>query len=189
MNVPPCDCRTLPHVARSEVLQSCWGANTVGARRTFSVSFSSAGTRSLAKKSMIGSIQHGSIAVTSETPIPALILGSATNSTLINRGILMQRRRVEAESVTHNYYNSSTILKFYKNTRLIGKIIEKTSLANFYSKTHITTIIINPFIKSIYNNRISPTSFMKRNNKLTSTNNNRISPTSFRKRNNKLTST
>ena len=51
---------------------------------------------------------------------------------------LMQRRRVEAESITHKYYNSSTKPKFYKNTRLIGKIIEKTSLANFYSKTHIT---------------------------------------------------
>ena len=45
---------------------------------------------------------------------------------------LMQRRRVEAESVTHNYYNSSTKPKFYKNTRLAGKIIEKTSLTNFY---------------------------------------------------------
>ena len=52
----------------------------------------------------------------------------------------MQRRRVEAESVTHKYYNSSTKPKFYNNTRLIGKIIEKTSLANFYSKTHITQI-------------------------------------------------
>ena len=37
----------------------------------------------------------------------------------------MQRGRVEAESVTHKYYNSSTKSKFYKNTRLIGKIIEK----------------------------------------------------------------
>ena len=45
---------------------------------------------------------------------------------------VMQRRRVETESVTHNYYNSSTKLKFYKNTRLAGKIIEKTSLTNFY---------------------------------------------------------
>ena len=51
---------------------------------------------------------------------------------------LMQRRRVEAKSITHKYYNSFTKPKFYKNTRLIGKIIEKTSLANFYSKTHIT---------------------------------------------------
>ena len=50
----------------------------------------------------------------------------------------MQRERVKAESVIHKYYNSSTKPKFYKNTRLIGKIIEKTSLANFYSKTHIT---------------------------------------------------
>ena len=45
---------------------------------------------------------------------------------------LMQRGRVEAESVTHKYYNSSTKPKFYKNTRLIGKIIERTSLTNFY---------------------------------------------------------
>ena len=53
----------------------------------------------------------------------------------------MQHRRVEVESITHkhyNHYNSSTKPKFYKNTRLIGKIIEKTSLANFYSKIHIT---------------------------------------------------
>ena len=42
----------------------------------------------------------------------------------------MQRRRREAESVTHNYYNSFTKPKFYKNTRLAGKIIEKTSLTN-----------------------------------------------------------
>ena len=47
-------------------------------------------------------------------------------------GNLMQRGRIEAESVTHNYYNSSTKPKFYKNTRLVGKIIEKTSLTNFY---------------------------------------------------------
>ena len=53
------------------------------------------------------------------------------------RGSLMQRRCVEAESIIHKYYNSSTKFKFYKNTRLIGKIIEKTSLAKFYSKnTH-----------------------------------------------------
>jgi len=51
---------------------------------------------------------------------------------------VMQRRCVEAESITHKYCNSSTKPKFYKNTRLIGKIIKKTSLANFYSKTHIT---------------------------------------------------
>ena len=76
--------------------------------------------------------------------------------------------RVETESITHTYYNFSTIPKFYKNTRLIGKIIEKTSLANFYSKTHITSII-NPSIKSIYRNRISPNPFRKRNNKPTST--------------------
>ena len=44
----------------------------------------------------------------------------------------MQRGRVEAESITYNYYNSSMKPKFYKNTRLVGKIIEKTSLANFY---------------------------------------------------------
>ena len=44
----------------------------------------------------------------------------------------MQRGCVEAESVTHNYYNSSMKPKFYNNTRLAGKIIEKTSLTNFY---------------------------------------------------------
>ena len=48
--------------------------------------------------------------------------------------LVRRRRRVEAESITHKYYNSSTKPKFYKNTRLIGKIIEKTSLAKFYSK-------------------------------------------------------
>ena len=79
----------------------------------------------------------------------------------------MQRGRVEAESITHNYYNSSTKPKFYKNTRLIGKIIEKTSLANFYSKN--THNINNLSIKSIYKNRISPAPFRKRNNKHTST--------------------
>ena len=52
--------------------------------------------------------------------------------------MVMQRRRAEAESITHKYYNSSTKPKFYKNIRLIGKVIEKTFLANFYSKTHIT---------------------------------------------------
>ena len=57
----------------------------------------------------------------------------------------MQRERVEAEFITHNYYNSSTKPKFHKNTRLVGKIIEKTSLINFYSKTYITSII-NPSI-------------------------------------------
>ena len=80
----------------------------------------------------------------------------------------MQRGRVKAESVTHNYYNPSMKPKFYKNTRLVGKIIENTSLTNFYSKTHIT-IIINPSIKSIYRNKISPAPFKKRNNKHTST--------------------
>ena len=45
---------------------------------------------------------------------------------------LIQHRHVEAESVTHNYYNSFTKPKFYKNARLAGKIIEKTSLTNFY---------------------------------------------------------
>ena len=44
----------------------------------------------------------------------------------------MQHRRVEAESVTQNYYNSSMKPKFYKNTRLVGKIIEKASLTYFY---------------------------------------------------------
>ena len=45
---------------------------------------------------------------------------------------LMQRRCVKAKSVIHNYYNSSTKPKFYNNTRLAGKIIEKISLTNFY---------------------------------------------------------
>ena len=89
-------------------------------------------------------------------------------------GWVMQRGRVEAESVTHNYYNSSTKFKFHKNTRLVGKIIEKTFLTNFYSKTHS---INNLSIKSIYRNRISPTPFRKRNNK----------PTSTRERKNNLT--
>jgi len=44
----------------------------------------------------------------------------------------MQHRRVEAEFITHNYYNSSMKPMFYKNTRLLGKIIEKISLENFY---------------------------------------------------------
>ena len=42
---------------------------------------------------------------------------------------MMQRGHIEAESIIHNYYNSSTKSKFYKNTRLASKIIEKTSLA------------------------------------------------------------
>ena len=46
--------------------------------------------------------------------------------------LLMQHGCVEVESVTRNYYNSSTKPKFYKNTRLAGKTIEKTSLTNFY---------------------------------------------------------
>ena len=45
---------------------------------------------------------------------------------------VMQCGRVEAESITHKYYHSSTKPKFYKNTRLIGKIIEKISLTKFY---------------------------------------------------------
>ena len=36
---------------------------------------------------MIGSIQHDPIVATSDTPAPALILGFATSSTFINRGI------------------------------------------------------------------------------------------------------
>ena len=118
---------------------------------------------------------------------------------------LMQRERVKAESITYNYYNSSTKPKFHKNTRLAGKIIEKTSLT--FINQHITSII-NHSIKSIYRNIISHTPFRKRNNKLISTwerknnltrkrNNlsiksiyrNRISPTPFRKRNNKPIST
>ena len=37
----------------------------------------------------------------------------------------MQRGRVETEFVTHNYYDSYTKSKFYKNTRLKGNIIKK----------------------------------------------------------------
>ena len=39
MNVSPCDCRTLPHIAQSGVLQSCWGANTVpkSPQKTFDI--------------------------------------------------------------------------------------------------------------------------------------------------------
>ena len=86
----------------------------------------------------------------------------------------MQRWCIEAESITYKYCNSSTKPKFYKITRLIGKIIEKTYLANFYKKTHN---INNLSIKSIYKNRISPTPFRKRNNK----------PISTRERKNNLT--
>ena len=46
----------------------------------------------------------------------------------------MQRRRVEAEFVTYNFYIASIKPKFYKNTRLVGKIIEKISLTNQVSK-------------------------------------------------------
>ena len=82
-------------------------------------------------------------------------------------GLVMQRRCVETESITHKYCNSSTKPKFYKNTRLIGKIIEK-NLSNklLFKNTHH---INNLSIKSIYRNRISPTPFKKRNNKLIST--------------------
>ena len=79
----------------------------------------------------------------------------------------MQRRHVEAESITHKYYNSSTKPKFYKNTRLIGKIIEKNLSSKLLFKN--THNINNLSIKSIYRNRISPTPFRKRNNKHTST--------------------
>ena len=56
----------------------------------------------------------------------------------------MQRKRVEAESVTHNYYNSSTKPKFYKSTRLAGKIIEKTSLSNFFKFNCVLPIMSLP---------------------------------------------
>ena len=78
----------------------------------------------------------------------------------------MQRRRVEAESITHNYYNFSTKPKVYKNTSLVGKIIKKTSNKLLLKNTHN---INNLFIKSIYKNRISLTPFRKRNNKPNST--------------------
>ena len=88
---------------------------------------------------------------------------------------VMQRGRVEAESVTHKYYNSSTKPKFYKNTRLIGKIIEKNLSSKLLFKN--THNINNLSIKSIYRNRIFPTPFRKKNNK----------PTSTRERKNNLT--
>ena len=47
------------------------------------------------------------------------------NNQRVAMELVIQRRRVEAESVTHNYYNSSTKPKFYKNTRIVGKIIKK----------------------------------------------------------------
>ena len=67
-------------------------------------------------------------------PLNSTTLAAATHKGFgkVFEGIMMQRRRVEAESVTHNYYNSSTKPKFYKNTRLAGKIIKKISLTNFY---------------------------------------------------------
>ena len=46
-------------------------------------------------------------------------------------GSLMQHGCVEAESLTHHCYNSFTKPKFYKNTRLVGKIIEKTSITKW----------------------------------------------------------
>ena len=78
----------------------------------------------------------------------------------------MQRGRVEAEFVTHNYYNSSTKPKFHKNTRLVGKIIEKNLSSKLLFKN--THNINNLSIKSIYKNKISPNPFRKRNNKPTS---------------------
>ena len=93
----------------------------------------------------------------------------------------MQRGRVEAESVTHNYYNSSTKPKFYKNTRLIGKIIEKNlSSKLLFKNTHNINSIS---IKSIYRNRISPTPFRKRNNKPISTRETKNNLTRKRKNN------
>ena len=51
---------------------------------------------------------------------------------LILGGRVMQGRHVGAESIIHNYYNSSTKPKFYKKIRLVGKILKKTFLTNFY---------------------------------------------------------
>ena len=56
--------------------------------------------------------------------------------------------------------------KFHKNTRLVGKIIEKNLSSKLLFKN--THNINNLSIKSIYRNRISPTPFRKRNNKPTS---------------------
>ena len=56
----------------------------------------------------------------------------------------MQCRRIEAESITHNYYNSSMKPKFYKNTRLVGKIIGIEFLLLLLGKEiiHLKTIKI-----------------------------------------------
>ena len=45
----------------------------------------------------------------------------------VTDALLMQRGHVEAESITHNYYNFSTKPKFHKNTRLVGKKIGRAS--------------------------------------------------------------
>ena len=82
----------------------------------------------------------------------------------------VHHRCVEVKSVIHNYYKSSTKLKFYKNTRLVAKRIEKTSQNKFL-------LIIHLPITSIFRNRISPIPFRKSNNK----------PTSTRERKNNLT--
>ena len=88
-------------------------------RRTFSASFSSAGKQSSAKKLMIGSIQHGSIVVTCETPTPTLILGSATNSTLIKRGTssVIDDAKVARESACL-FYPKATWTTFALRNRL-----------------------------------------------------------------------
>ena len=48
----------------------------------------------------------------------------------------MQHRHVETESVTHDYYNSSTIPKFYKNIAYITKTYWKILSAELYPRPH-----------------------------------------------------
>ena len=100
------------------------------------------------------------------TPLPSLEDHPPTLPQ-ISKLQLMQCKHVKVESVSHNYYNSSTKPKFHKNTRLVGKIIEKNLSSKLLFKN--THNINNLSIKSIYRNRISPTPFRKRNNKPTST--------------------
>ena len=60
----------------------------------------------------------------------------------------MQRGGIKAEYVTYNFYNSSTKPKFYKNTSLVGKIIEKTFLTNQVGKEKHMDVAIKLKIQS-----------------------------------------
>ena len=68
----------------------------------------------------------------SETSLGKVAQSKKEHTQNNNLNKVMQHRHVKAKSVTHNYYNSSMKPKFHKNTRLVGKIIEKTSLTSFY---------------------------------------------------------